>query len=144
MDPDAKRNVIERYYSNPSAFDYVSFERSNGHTFLPVVVYQRNLDNNVLTAAWPSTLRSKNLSGSVEWYIASDDEDKEVEQQLLNEIEKEIWKNYDLEFDSELFEHLAKMAESYGRPDLARRLSVQATMLQNLIDSRDEGNDDSR
>ncbi len=147
--PEWRRQVLELYYSSPALFDSISFEDNSerkyeGRTvniFKPLVVYQRNLDNNVMTATYPSTIESRPMPIDTEWYIASDDEDKEVEDQMLAQIHSKNWGNPDPAFDVLTLVKLAKMAGVYGRDDLMRALLTEAVIRKSERDAQLEQDD---
>ncbi len=145
--PEWKRPLLEMYYSDPTLFDSIIFEgyterKYEGRTVQavkPLVVYQRNLDNNVMTATYPFTIDSNAVPIDIGWYIASDDEDKEVESQMLARLQSDEWKSADPRYDVTTLIKLAKMAGVYGRFDLMDQLLDETIRLNDTRTGEDDG-----
>ncbi len=133
--------LLNYYYPNAGSIDTVEFagnvvtnyqaDEFRNDDWKTFAIYQRNPDNNVMTAAWPSV--SLRPDGAMpidpEWYIASDDEDKDVESQIIKYIEDEYWKNQSTSKEIQYLTQVAKMSTLYGRDSLAKSLSDELARL---------------
>ncbi len=138
------KRLVDLYYSNPSSIDTVEFvgdvvSNYRGGEFRnddwkTLAIYQRNPENNVMTAAWASASLRPNYTMPIdpEWYIASDDEDKDVESQIIKHIHDEYWKGLRGTKGIDYLITVAAMATLYGRDNLAKSLSNEADMLKSL------------
>ncbi len=128
-----ENRVLDTYYANPQLFDTVEFAGDVVDSYRDddfqidywktLAIYRRNPENNVMTSAWPSaSLRPDALPIDPEWYIASDDEDKDVESQIIRYIHYEYWKTQRIPQAIEYLIRIATMASNYGRDELSKSL----------------------
>ncbi len=125
------RSILELYYSNPSSFQYLIVEGGYKDALGEIawIAYERNPENNVLTVMWPSGSTTGDELSELEWYIASDDEDKEVENQLIAELVQREWFSHDTAYAKRFVLELATMAGEYNRPGLSTALTAVAGSL---------------